>query len=190
MKLTDIEFRVWHLKDKMMIYQNPLPSFQVKSLGDLFRFGEDGEYLMWSGQKDKKGQKIFEGDRIMFWEPYRTTQTHRGDNIPNGSYTEPMEPGIRIHEGEIIFKDGCFMIDKDNEYYGGGEPYPLIYALYKRDLDQIKEAISSRGKDLDIFDDPDEGDLQYLMEIAKVKTPEELVEFLNGVEIIGTIYED
>jgi hypothetical protein len=138
----------------------------------------------YAGFNSKNDKEIYEGDEVLYNVPCRTTQTHTGDNIPNGSYTEPMEPGIEAKQGIVVFKDGMFQIEQEDN------TCPIAYANMEWDLESIKEAISYCRPDSFVFDDPEEGDLQYLIEeCAKVKTAEELILFLNGIEIIGNIYE-
>lgn len=103
---------------------------------------------LFTGLKDKQGKDIYEGGEITFRKPYRTTQTHYGDNIPNGEYTEPMEPGIKIHSGIIVFQDCCFKF-KD---YDTDELTPLEWIDIQWDLETIKEAISWTRQDGEWFD--------------------------------------
>lgn len=142
---------------------------------------------LWTGESYKDGSDIFCGDEVSYKKPYRTTQTHYGDNIPNGEYTEPMEPGIKTISGIVKFSGSCFNLDGEE----GSSDFttPLSWCQIVWDLESIKEAISYGRPDRFVWDDPEEGDLQYLItECAKVKTPEELIEYLNGFEKIGSIY--
>ena len=140
-----------------------------------------------SGLLDKNLKEIYYGDYLRIRKPYRTTQTHTGDNIPNGSYTEPMEAGIKEISGVVVFKDGCFCFDD----FDKSEALPLCWEIVEWDLEMIKEAISYNNPDKFVFDDPEEGDLQYLIEeVAKVKDSQELIKYL-GVEVFGgNIYEN
>ncbi len=134
---------------------------------------------------DKNDKEIWEGDTIRWRIPYRTTQTHYGDNIPNGAYTEPLEPGIKIKEGNVEFTGGMFTVDHED---GPNDlSTPLLWEIQTWDEISIKEAIISGRKD--IWDDPEEGDLQYLLEEFKLKDLQALIDLLSGVEIIGNVFE-
>lgn len=141
-----------------------------------------------TGLKDNTGTKIFEGDLVLYRQAYRTTQTHTGDNIPNGSYTEPCEPGIKAIEGEVLFDNGMFYLDTD-----GDQDFttPLGWLNQEFNIDDIKESISWTRQTAGWFDDPEEGDLNYLIkEVAKVENEEQLLNFINGFEITGNIHDN
>lgn len=140
---------------------------------------------VYSDIEDNNGTLICEGDIVRIRTPYRTTQTHTGDNIPNGSYTEPMEPAIETIEKEVVFSNGGFFLKgEDNNF-----PTPLIWDCRQWTMEELKETISYRKPFYDLFDDPEEGDLQYLLTEYKLETPEKLLEYISGVEIIGNIFE-
>lgn len=137
---------------------------------------------------DENRIKIFEGDTIRWRKPYRTTQTHYGDNIPNGAYTEPMEPGIKTYESTVMFKDGSFGVETQDMVIDTIDIFPWIDTIW--DEFSIREAIRYRRDGSDIWDDPEEGDLQYLLEEYKLKDLPELINYLSGIEIIGSIHDN
>lgn len=183
--MREIKFRFWLGHINKMTYEHSL--IDIAHLH--WDFTEDIIPLQYTGLKDKNGKEIYEGDEIQYHIPYRTTQTHTGDNIPNGSYTEPMEPGIKTISGIVSFKDGSFCLDSED---GANDSFtPLSWHQRYWDLESIKEAISWTRQTAGWFDDPEEGDLQYLItDCAKVETPEQLIKYLNGFEIIGNVWEN
>ncbi len=126
--------------------------------------------------EDKKGTKIFEGDILRIRKVYRT-----GDNIPLGSYTEPMEPGIEEIVTKVVLKDGIFgFISEKND-----DIISLSWELIVWDKQAVEDAL-----EWNYNDDPEDGDIAYLKdEIVKCKTDEELFDYL-GVEVIGNVFQN
>lgn len=144
-----------------------------------------------TGIIDRAKAKIFEGDIVQWRKPYRTTQTHTGDNIPQGSYTEPMEPAIDTLDDHIVFKDGAFMTE-DQAIKEDWSP-TLHFLITDYNEQMLKEAIAIHRKGKDDWDewaDPDEGDLKYLCEEYKCKDLAELLDYCSGITVIGNIYDN
>lgn len=195
--MREIKFRAWDKKFRQWVVTGfhvfgettlfnliGTHCYETKGEGDSLDRYKDIEVTECTGLP-KNDKDIYEGDIIRIRRPYRTTQTHTGDNIPNGSYTEPMEAEIETIEVPVIFRDGCFCIE--NEKYED-MPWPLIWEDRQWTLEEVKDAISWSKAGADFFDDPEEGDLQYLLSQYKLPNSDALLEYISGVEIIGNIY--
>jgi hypothetical protein len=188
--MREIKFRAYHPEEKKMYEIDLMNYMSMNEPSQDDEMPHTARYnglMQFTGLRDKNGKEIFEGDIVRVRRPYRTTQTHTGDNIPNGSYTEPLEPGIKELELEVKFEDGTFFLDGED----GPKDirWPITWEIQEWTEESIKEAIAFRGTNSMPWDDPEEGDLTYLLQEYKLKDLNELIDYLNGCEVIGNIYE-
>jgi len=127
-------------------------------------------------KEEWNGFPIYEGDILKIRRPFRLTQTHYGNNIPQGSYTEPLEPAIKEEFLSVSFHGGCFVI---------GDPSLgdlLCWQLGSYDKESAIELFRSaewEGED---------GDLAYLLDNYKFDSEKELLNSL-GTRVVGNIYQ-
>lgn len=142
-----------------------------------------------TGLRDKNGVEIKLRNIVKISKPAIEYQTHTGDNIPNGSYTEPIGIMIETKYYEVVFELGCFGlkdIDSDNYWFD-----PLFYYFHPDGVIQeyIEENLIREidlKRDRDIFDnDYSEAkeDLKYLLEENKM-TIDEFIHFCK-IEIVA-----
>lgn len=119
----------------------------------------------------KADTHVYEGDIISFRYPVRTVETQ---------FIERMDVTIRTRNGIVAFDDNMFVLEEK-----GLITYPLNLINENWTLDMIEHELNNGSPENFNW----EGDLQYLTRIAKVNTPDDLVEYLSGVEIIGNIHQ-
>lgn len=145
--------------------------------------------------KDKNGVDIYENCVIEVRMPYRDQQTHEGDNIPLGSYTEPTEPCISITKYVVLFFECRYILVHIDDY--SEDIMDHIDGIEFNDLSHQKVSFSEEEAkedwcgcwalyDRDGYDFNE--DIQYMCEEYKIENKEKLINYL-GIEIIGNIHE-
>lgn len=142
-------------------------------------------------------QDFYEGDIIEFWLCYPTTQTHEGDNIPGGSYTEPDEPQLVKVKAEVIFSEELCrlewsIIGKLPYGFSSYCTYPLdnqIPLLWRDRYDKNYVRWVMGCPDYGMVSDQEEGEYaELLMELTGM-TEEDMLACINKITIVGNIHD-
>lgn len=183
----ELKFKAWHRFRGVMTEPLTIADIAREEAFILKSPTREYDWLQYTGIKDKNGKEVYEGDIIRVRKPYRSTQTHYGDNIPNGAYTEPMEPEIQTLEYIVELTNGIFGVNEETSDWG---ITPLSWINENYSEEGLRSAIGYEGRCEFEWIDPEEGDLQYLLETYKQPSLEVLLEFVSGIELIGNIYEN
>jgi len=137
--------------------------------------------IQYSGIKDKNGKRIFTNDIVRVADIRIEYQTHYGNNIPNGSYTEPCGISAKWITSHIVFKNGCFSAFF-NEYESDWS-FLQEFPIYNEEI--LKDMIG--------YNLSEEEFLDSIMEICgylqiEFTTMEDFYKSINGIEKIGNIY--
>lgn len=178
-----IKFRAWDKKINKMFYQG----FVIYPENGLCEFPdggwdlhgstenpEDFILMQFTGLHDKHGKEIYKDDIIKYHIPDREYETH-------GAFDRvKLEPTIKTYSAVVKFKDGIFGIELSDNCLISLNSLTKFY-----DREYLIDAFDS-----DEWGNEEEGDLCYLLEEYGLKTEKELISYLNGVEIMGNVFEN
>lgn len=159
-----------------------------------------------TGFKDVSNKEIFEGDFLTLRIPSRRAQTHTGDNIPRGSYTEPLEPFVEEKNVVIVYLEtGFHAVDWGfySHWFLEGNDFnymeflsdcqPDFYWTRGYTIEKAKEMFTGHwfeyGDRRGYEWEGEDGDLEYLCQENKVNTESELIALL-GSSVIGNIHQN
>lgn len=138
-----------------------------------------------TGFTDGLGDEIYCGDTIKFRRLTRLTQTHSGDNIPNGHCVEPMEMTIEDVAGEVVYEDGMYLVtmEKSSEFGTQNCNIPLTYLIDSYDEETIVDTVRvSSSNSFSLFET-----LKDDTEIANQEIAELIIDYgLCGIEDLIT----
>lgn len=201
--MRDILFRAWCERTQEYNYYVEVYSYKDGSTGwsasnqNNKPQGVSENYILeqFIGLNDKHGKDAYEGDIIRFYELDIEYQTHEGDNIPLGSYTEPCGIIALKQEKQVVYhrnKFTTYVQDEEEEHHY--EYCPLEFDdVYDRDRLNTIFYPRPYGREKEVLSDEDF--LQVCKDVAsdldfEIATIEEFIEKINGFEIIGNIHQN
>lgn len=146
--------------------------------------------MQFIGLMDTNSKEVYEGD-IIQWRTIQTEyQTHNGDNIPNGSYTEPCGVTSRIRQEAVVY-DNCGFTVFPKEAEEQESACPLRYGIY-HDMEEVKYTLfpGLHGNKVS-----EEEFADYVRELCielkmNFSTIDQFINDLKELEVIGNIYEN
>lgn len=152
-------------------------------------------FLRFTGLKDRNGVDIFEGNILKYILAFPTAQTHTGDNIPGGTYTEPDEPFLGWVVGEVIYdEERCMFSTSERTVRHCQDQRPTLIDLDSDYLPVVNRESYCRAYLQGLCWQSDKRacscDDCWILEQLGCKSWEQLDAVLNTVEVIGDIHEN